>query len=67
MMIWWKKNAWIVPFSSILMRKCFNLFFRRLLPTQNLLRTSADLYTTPQKKKKKENTKKKDINKETSQ
>ena len=44
----------------------FCLFFRRLLPTQNIPQTSADLYIPP-KKKKKENTKKKDINKETSQ
>ena len=39
-------------FFFILMRKCFVLFFRRLLPTQNLPPTSADLYTTPQKKEK---------------
>ena len=63
------KYAWTVPFFFFLSWKClFCLFFRRLLPTQNLPKTSADLYTSPQKnKKKKENTKKKDINKETSQ
>ena len=64
------KYAWTVPFFSHFNEKMFFLFlfFRRLLPTQNLPQTSADPYTsTPQKKKKKENTKKKDINKETSQ
>ena len=42
----WKKKAWIVPFFSHFNDKIFCfvcLFFRRLLPTQNLPQTSADL------------------------
>ena len=67
------KCAWIVPFFFlILMIKyfvLFCLFFRRSLPTQNPGPKPTNLCRsiTPKKRKKKENTKKKDINKETSQ
>ena len=55
---WTNENTLeLCPFFLILMRKCFALFclfvFCRLLPTQNLPKTSADLYTTPQKERKK--------------
>ena len=65
------KYDWTVPpfffhFNETMF--CFVCFFRRLLPTQNLPQTSANLYASPpKKKKKKENTKKKGINKEASQ
>ena len=68
----WKYDWTVPPFFFHFNEKmfCFVCFFRRLLPTQNLPQTSANLYAFPppkKKRKKKENTKKKDINKETSQ
>ena len=68
----WKYDWTVPPFFFFHFNEkmfCFVCFFRRLLPTQNLPQTSANLYAFPpqKKRKKKENTKKKDINKETSQ